>query len=109
MEIRLYGYRRKIEFDVKLARKKVSLASFTLVRVAICGASLVTADRETISLSAEAAPEDQMTVLWSGLVCVTMFAIGFGFLFPVSGWLGDVADIGGIASGMVFVGLLEGR
>jgi hypothetical protein len=49
-----------------------------------------------------------MTVIASGIVCVTMFAVGF-FLVPMSSWMGQVADIGGILSAMVFVGLLDGQ
>jgi hypothetical protein len=52
---------------------------------------------------------DEMSVLGSGLICVTLFAIGFGFVFPICGWVGDVADFGGILSGMVFIGLLDGE
>jgi len=52
----------------------------------------------------------RVTVLGSGLLCVTMFAIGFGFfLHPISIWLGDLANFGGIVSGMVCLGLLEGE
>lgn len=50
-----------------------------------------------------------MSVLWSGVISVTLFAVGFGFLIPISGWIGDVADFGGILSGIVFIGLLEGE
>jgi len=45
-----------------------------------------------------------MTVIGSGIVCVTMFAV-----VPVSSWMGEVADIGGILSAIVFVGLLDGQ
>jgi hypothetical protein len=51
---------------------------------------------------------DKMSVLGSGLISVTLFAVGFGFLIPVSGWIGDLADFGGILSAIVFIGLLEG-
>jgi hypothetical protein len=38
-----------------------------------------------------------------------LFAVGFGlFLIPASGWIGGVAEFGGILSGIVFIGLLEG-
>jgi hypothetical protein len=46
-------------------------------------------------------------LLGSGLISVTLFAFGFGFFIPVSGWIGGVADFGGILSGIVFIGLLE--
>ena len=49
-----------------------------------------------------------MTVVGSGIICVAMFAVGF-LLVPMSCWMSDVADIGGILSGMVFVGLLDGQ
>jgi hypothetical protein len=45
----------------------------------------------------------------SGLICVVLFAFGFGFFIPVGGWVGDVADFGGILSGIVFLGLIEGE
>lgn len=50
----------------------------------------------------------KMTVVGSGIICVAMFAVGF-LLVPMSCWMSDVADIGGILSGMVFVGLLDGQ
>ena len=50
-----------------------------------------------------------MSMLGSGLISVTLFAFGFGFLIPVSGWIGDVADFGGIVSGIIFLGLIEGE
>ncbi|MGO8738218.1 hypothetical protein [Rhodoblastus sp.] len=46
-------------------------------------------------------------LLGSGLISVTFLAFGFGFFLPVGGWIGDVADFGGILSGVVFIGLLE--
>lgn len=49
-----------------------------------------------------------MSVLGSGLISMALFAVGFGFFIPVSAWFGDVADLGGIVSAIVFIGLLEG-
>ena len=48
-----------------------------------------------------------MIVVRSGILCVIMFAIGFGFLVPVSSLVGDIADVVGLASGMVFFGFLD--
>ena len=50
----------------------------------------------------------KMTLIGSGIICVTMFAVGF-FLVPMSSLIGDVANIGGIVSAVVFVGLLDGQ
>jgi hypothetical protein len=38
-----------------------------------------------------------------------MFAIGFGFVVPVSGAVGGVCDVLAVASGVFFVGLLDGE
>ncbi len=44
-----------------------------------------------------------------GLICATMLAIGFGVVVPVSSAVGDVFDVLAVASGVFFVGLLEGE
>ena len=49
-----------------------------------------------------------MMVIGSGMICVTMFAVGF-YLIPISSWIGDLANIGGVVSAIVFVGLLDGQ
>jgi hypothetical protein len=49
-----------------------------------------------------------MTVIGSGIICVALFFVGF-YLVPISSWIGDVVNIGGIVSGIVFVGLLDGQ
>jgi hypothetical protein len=42
------------------------------------------------------------------VICATMLAIGLGFVVPVSGAVGDVCDVLAVASGVFFVGLLDG-
>ena len=44
----------------------------------------------------------------SAAICVTMFALGFGLLIPVSGAISALADLMGVASAMVVLGLLFG-
>ncbi len=44
-----------------------------------------------------------------GLICATMFAIGLGFVVPVSSAVGGVCDVLAIASGVFFVGMLDGE
>jgi hypothetical protein len=41
-------------------------------------------------------------------ICVTMFALGFGVLIPISAFAAGLADMVGIASAMVVLGLLCG-
>jgi hypothetical protein len=41
-------------------------------------------------------------------ICVTMFALGFGLLLPISSAFGAFADFVGVAAGMVILGLLFG-
>jgi hypothetical protein len=45
----------------------------------------------------------------SAMICVAGFAIGFGFVVPVNGIVGDSCDIVAIGSGMCFLGLLDGE
>ena len=45
----------------------------------------------------------------AGLICATMFAVGFGFVVPVSGGVGDLSVVLAIGSGIFFVGLLDGE
>ena len=40
----------------------------------------------------------------SAAICVTMFALGFGVLIPISGALSSFADLVGVASAMVVLG-----
>ncbi|MGA8713338.1 MAG: hypothetical protein WB647_09990 [Roseiarcus sp.] len=45
----------------------------------------------------------------AGLICLTMLAIGFGVVVPVSSAVGDMFDVLAVASGVFFVGLLDGE
>ena len=44
----------------------------------------------------------------SGLICVTMLAIGFGAFIPVSSAGSDLCNLLAVGSGVYFVGLLDG-
>jgi hypothetical protein len=44
----------------------------------------------------------------SGVVCVAMLALGFNLLFPLGSGLDTVCVLTGVASAMVFFGLVEG-
>ena len=44
----------------------------------------------------------------SGLICVTMFAIGFGLIVPVSGAVSALCDLLAVGSGVYIIGLLDG-
>jgi hypothetical protein len=44
----------------------------------------------------------------SAMICVTMLALGFGLLIATSSLIAGLADLVGIASGLVFLGLLDG-
>jgi len=44
-----------------------------------------------------------------GTACATLFALGFGFVIPVSAAVGDLCDLLAIGSGIFFVGLLDGE
>jgi hypothetical protein len=41
-------------------------------------------------------------------ICMTMFALGFGLLLPISSAFSAFADFVGVAAGMVVLGLLFG-
>ncbi len=47
-------------------------------------------------------------VVLSAAICVTMFALGFGLLIPISGAVSGLVDLVGVAAGMVVLGLLFG-
>jgi len=47
-------------------------------------------------------------VISSGAVCVVMLALGFDLLLPLSSGLESVCILTGVASAMVFFGLVEG-
>ena len=47
-------------------------------------------------------------VILSSAIFVTMFALGFGWLIPISGAFSAFADLVGVAAGMVVLGLLFG-
>jgi hypothetical protein len=49
-----------------------------------------------------------LVAVLSAAICVTMFALGFGVLIPISGALSSLADLVGVASAMVVLGLLFG-
>ena len=49
-----------------------------------------------------------LVAILSAAICVTMFALGFGVLIPISGALSSLADLVGVASAMVVLGLLFG-
>lgn len=48
-------------------------------------------------------------IVGSGLICATLFAIGFDFVIPVISAVSNLCDILAVGSGMVFVGLLDGE
>ena len=45
----------------------------------------------------------------SGLLCAVLLGFGFGILGPIGTALTGICNLLGIASGLVFVGLLEGQ
>jgi hypothetical protein len=47
-------------------------------------------------------------LILSSAICVTMFALGFGLLVPISSAFSAFADFVGVAAGMVILGLLFG-
>ena len=47
-------------------------------------------------------------VIWSGVVCVAMLALGFNLLLPLGSGLETVCILMGVASAMVFFGLVDG-
>jgi hypothetical protein len=47
-------------------------------------------------------------VILSAATSVTMFALGFGLLIPISRAVGGLADLVGVAAAMVVLGLLFG-
>jgi ABC-type multidrug transport system permease subunit len=49
-----------------------------------------------------------LVAMLSAAICVTMFALGFGYLIPISSAAGGLADMAGIVSAMVLLGLLCG-
>jgi hypothetical protein len=49
-----------------------------------------------------------LVAILSAAVCVTTFALGFGLLIPVSGAVSALADLIGVASAIVVLGLLCG-
>jgi hypothetical protein len=53
-------------------------------------------------------PESLMTVL-SAIVGAVLVAIGSNFIVPIGSVVGGVCDLAGIASLMVFLGLLDGE
>jgi hypothetical protein len=47
-------------------------------------------------------------VIVSAAICATMFALGFGLLIPVNAAISSLADVVGVTSAMVLLGLLFG-
>jgi hypothetical protein len=47
-------------------------------------------------------------VILSGVVCVTMLALGFNLLLPLGSGLETVCVLTGVASAMIFFGLVDG-
>ena len=47
-------------------------------------------------------------VILSGVICVTMLAMGFNLLLPLGSGLETVCILMGVASAMVFFGLVDG-
>jgi hypothetical protein len=45
----------------------------------------------------------------AGLVGAAMLALGFGLIVPLGGGIGGLCDLAGIASAMVFIGLIDGQ
>jgi hypothetical protein len=48
-------------------------------------------------------------VLGSGVVCAVLLVVGFGVVAPISSVLGGICELVAIASGLVFVGLIDGE
>ncbi len=48
-------------------------------------------------------------ILGSGLLCAAMLAFGFDMIVPVSHGVGQLCNLAAIASGMVFLGLIDGE
>lgn len=48
-------------------------------------------------------------VIGSGLLCAAMLAFGFDAIIPVSAAISELCSLAAVASGIVFVGLLDGE
>ena len=48
-------------------------------------------------------------LLGSGLLCAVLLVLALGVVAPVSSVLSGICELLAVASGMVFVGLLEGE
>ena len=44
----------------------------------------------------------------SGLICLSLFAIGFDFVIPVNSAVSALCELLAVGSGVAFVGLLDG-
>jgi hypothetical protein len=53
--------------------------------------------------------ESMGPVVGSGIVCAVLLVVGFGIISPISSVLGGVCELVAIASGLVFVGLIDGE
>jgi F0F1-type ATP synthase assembly protein I len=69
---------------------------------------MINVDRTRIERSREQMFKFSLIAL-SGLICAIMFAIGFGFVAPVSSAVGGLCDVLAVASGVFLVGLLDGE
>ena len=49
-----------------------------------------------------------LALILSLAICVTMFALGFGLLLPITSAFSGFADLVGVAAGVVVFGLLFG-
>jgi hypothetical protein len=48
-------------------------------------------------------------VIGSGLLCAAMLAFGFDVIIPVSSVVSELCNLAAVASGIVFLGLLDGE
>jgi hypothetical protein len=48
-------------------------------------------------------------LIMAGLVGAAMLALGFGLIVPLGEGIGGLCDLAGIASAMVFIGLIDGQ
>ncbi len=50
-----------------------------------------------------------MSWVVSGLICATTLAVGLGFVIPVSSIVSSLCDFLAVGSGIVFIGLIDGK
>jgi hypothetical protein len=61
-----------------------------------------------IAAETGAAPMSWLLIA-AGLVGAAMLALGFGLIVPLGGGIAGLCDLAGIASAMVFIGLIDGQ